>query len=154
MKTIRKNVFETNSSSTHSLCVATVGELSIPKNLCISLGEFGWECDTIYSTEEKASYLYTGLVHNEKEDYIELLKQWLDEAKLSYGLETPSDKRYFYIDHSYELNDFLDNIFSDKNLFMNFLFNNKSFIITANDNDELSVDINVDYPHIEYYKGN
>ena len=58
MKQIRKGVFETNSSSTHSICIAKDAELTIPQSLHFSFGEFGWECDTLYSVSEKASYLY------------------------------------------------------------------------------------------------
>ena len=37
---------------------------------------------------------------------------------------------------------------------MRYLFSSESFIITGNDNDDHSVDINVKYDHEEYYKGN
>jgi hypothetical protein len=43
MKQIRKGVFETNSSSTHSICIAKDDGLTIPKSLHFDFGEFGWE---------------------------------------------------------------------------------------------------------------
>ena len=61
MQKIRKNVFETNSSSTHSICIAKDMELIIPTSIHFEFGEFGWEVDTLSSVYEKASYLYTGL---------------------------------------------------------------------------------------------
>lgn len=77
-KQIRQGVFETNSSSTHSICIAKDTELIIPKELHLEFGEFGWECNTLNSLQEKASYLYTGLIaEKRKEDsdrIIELLK--------------------------------------------------------------------------------
>jgi hypothetical protein len=66
MLKIRQGVFETNSSSTHSICIAKKAELNIPKHVYFDFGEFGWECDTLRSLSKKASYLYTGLIANER----------------------------------------------------------------------------------------
>ena len=50
MKTIRKNCFETNSSSTHSLCISTEDKYLqlIPNSdgsIILTGGEFGWGWD-------------------------------------------------------------------------------------------------------------
>ena len=40
---IRRGCFETNSSSTHAICIATEDVLNIPKNIHFGFDDFGWE---------------------------------------------------------------------------------------------------------------
>lgn len=172
MKKIRKGVFETNSSSTHSICIAKDVELEFPKSLNFSFGEFGWECDTLKSMEEKASYLYTGLIANERNEDVEKIFSLLRSKGIELTVEEPiyethsynntegklveytSGKNVGYVDHSDDMASFLNAICEDESKLMNYLFSDLSFIITGNDNDDEDVDINVAYPHDEYYKGN
>lgn len=164
MKTkVRKNVFETNSSSTHSICVTKNNILDEKQNhIEFTIGEFGWEIDEYCSPYTKAQYLYTGLLDNGREDLIENIKSILDSNGITYEFETPqywtSSDGYKcldngYIDHSNELDEFLT-ICCDEDKLMRFLFSSESFIITGNDNDDYDVGINVSYDHDEYYKGN
>lgn len=158
MKQIRKGVFETNSSSTHSICIAKKAELSIPKSLHFDFGEFGWECDTLYSVSEKASYLYTGLMGNERKEDVDKIVELLKDKGIDVTVEELINGKYGdnsgYVDHSDELGEFLNAVCEDESKLMNYLFSDLSFIITGNDNDEYDVDINVDYDYDEYYKGN
>lgn len=154
MKKIRNNVFETNSSSTHSICIATDAELIIPQSLHFSFGEFGWGYDTLNSVEEKASYLYTGLMANNKDEEVDKIVQTLKDKGVNVTIEEFNGYNDGYIDHSYDLNEFLNDVCNNKENLLQFLFSPLSFIITGNDNDDKSVDINVNYPHIEFYKGN
>lgn len=164
MKQIRKGVFETNSSSTHSICIAKDAELTIPKSLHFSFGEFGWECDTLYSISEKASYLYTGLMANERKEDSDKIIQLLKDKGIEVTTEEPIYKKYTdggeyignggYVDHSDEMSDFLNAVCEDESKLMSYLFSDLSFIITGNDNDYYDVDINVTYAHDEFYKGN
>lgn len=157
MKKIRKGVFETNSSSTHSICIAKDTELNIPQKLYFSFGEFGWKWETLQSTEDKASYLYTGLYSNgHYEEFLEIVKTLEDEG-IEVSWQTPQGDNFWengYVDHSDELREFLNDVCNDKNKLLNFLFSNLSFILTGNDNEDGDVDISVDYPYEEYYKGN
>lgn len=63
MKLIRRNVFETNSSSCHSLEITEDTELNdipIPDNegiITLLSGNFGWELETYKYFESKAAYL-------------------------------------------------------------------------------------------------
>lgn len=172
MKKIRENVFETNSSSTHSICIAKNAELTMPKELHFDFGEFGWECDTLRSVGEKSSYLYTGLIANKRKDDADKIIQLLKHKGIEVTAEEPiyenrsytnsegklveytSSKNTGYVDHSNELGGFLDAIVSDEEKLLRFLFSDLSFIITGNDNDDSDVDINVSYEHDSYYKGN
>lgn len=167
-KQIRQGVFETNSSSTHSICIAKDVNIETPSSIHFEFGEFGWECNTLYSTEEKASYLYTGLMGNEREKDFEKIVAILKSEGIEVTFEEPVYKKYTfegndgteyidnggYVDHSDEMTDFLDAICEDEGKLMRYLFSDLSFIITGNDNDDEDVDINVEYAHDEYYKGN
>jgi hypothetical protein len=153
-KQIRKGVFETNSSSTHSICIAKDVELDIPKTLQFKFGEFGWEEDTLSSTFEKASYLFTGLMGNNRNSDFDNIVETLKEKGIEVSYETAIDGCDGYVDHSYELTDFLNAICSSEKKLFDFLFSPLSFIITGNDNSDSDVEIKADYPHDEYYKGN
>ena len=155
MISIRKNVFETNSSSTHSLCITSNNILDEKvDHVNFTLGEFGWEHEKLESVYEKASYLYTGIVYNDlAAKLLPKLKSILDSNDIEYDFESEESKDC-YIDHAGELEDFLEDVCNDEGKLMRFLFSSESFILTGNDNDNLDVDINVDYDHEEYYKGN
>ena len=59
-----------------------------------------------------------------------------------------------YIDHTEDLGPFLDVVVINEDTLMQFLFSPLSFIITGNDNDDEDVSYSVNYPHINFYKGN
>ena len=77
---IRRNVFETNSSSMHSLSICKQGcngFLSVDEEtnkVITNFGEFGWGYEKYYSASKKLSYLVTMLVetHNECKSMEEL----------------------------------------------------------------------------------
>ena len=136
MKQIRLGVFETNSSSTHSICIRKE-KASIPfgKTVHFTTGEYGWENDTVWDT---ASYLYTAIMYNENsKENLARLKSLLDEMGIKYKFAGPR-KDYFeygYIDHGYELGAFIESVLSDKDLLARYLFGD-SFIKTGNDNED------------------
>ena len=56
-KQIRRGVFETNSSSVHAICISKSNEYKTQDNVDFIYGRFGWSPETLYTPEEKASYL-------------------------------------------------------------------------------------------------
>ncbi len=72
-QTIRHNIFETNSSSSHSLCIGVSNELSpsyltidyVDNCVHVEFGEFGWGYDETNDQYDKLSYLVTMLVETE-----------------------------------------------------------------------------------------
>ncbi len=62
---IRQGAFETNSSSTHSICIATETQYNIPTSIEFNFGDFGWEVNKLTSRKAKASYLYTCITYSE-----------------------------------------------------------------------------------------
>lgn len=175
-KQIRRGVFETNSSSTHAICIATEDVLNIPKEISFKFGEYGWECETRKTMQDRANYLYTaiGYVANdfdELKDYLTFIFNTLTKHGVEYiymdsyeiyvstwdddGLKIfPCVDNKGYIDHGYGTEEFVRTVCSDEDMLLHYLFSDKSYVETGNDNDYEDVDIHVDYPHKEFYKWN
>lgn len=171
---IRQSCFETNSSSTHAICIATEDVLDIPKSIHFGFDDFGWECDTHSSLRAKANYLYTCLPYV-AEDYNALIKYvtFIYNTLKSHGVEditmdnfeigvgTWGDIHFYiqpandcYVDHGDSASKFVKAVCTDEDRLLRYLFSKKSYVETGNDNDEYDVNIKVDYPHEEFYKGN
>lgn len=138
-KQIRRGVFETNSSSVHSISIskepATIG-----KSIYFGIGEFGWE-DGVASP---AAYLYTAILcQDDYEDYLDKLKEFLDKNHIQYGFEKPKWCEYNgvmyldegHIDHGDELREFLDAVLNDDDMLTRYLFGD-SHVYTGNDNQD------------------
>ena len=66
---IRNNVFETNSSSMHSLSIRGKDNIFCPAYpLDGTFGEFGWGNETYSDYNDRLSYLLTAIVQSEKFD--------------------------------------------------------------------------------------
>lgn len=136
MKQIRKNVFETNSSSCHSLVISkeSVKDEDLPKYLNINTNEdFGWMFNCYYTPEEKAGYLCTVMeafcLDVEKEEFMNKLKNDF-HIKVSYRIGSG------YVDHDGEIVPFIRELLNDDDKLKRFLFNPKSCIFTGNDNSD------------------
>ena len=136
MKQTRRNVFETNSSSTHSICISktpvTAGEF-----IHFRIGEFGWENDCV----DTVGYLYTAILcMHDSYKLLERLKAILDNYKVEYDFEEPEyDDGYLmngYIDHSYNTREFIDAVLSDDDMLIRCLFGPDSCVYTGNDNQD------------------
>jgi len=141
MKQIRRNVFETNSSSTHSICISKA-PVTAGKHIYFGIGEYGWENDCV----DIADYLYTAILEQyDTNELLEKLKDMLDSHSIEYEFEEPkyetsSDGKYKwlnhgYIDHSGETREFIDAVLSDDNMLMRCLFGD-SCVYTGNDNQD------------------
>lgn len=136
---IRNNVFETNSSSTHSIAISKK-PVVIGKSIHFGIGEFGWENDCV----DTADYLYTAILEQDnRDDLLNRLKEILNSYSIEYEFDEPLWRQssygnylgYGYIDHSYELREFLDTILSDEDLLMRYLFGDSN-VYTGNDNQD------------------
>lgn len=128
MRQIRSGVFETNSSSVHSICIQKDKNITLPNSVYFGTGEYGWEFDCV----DTASYLYTLILNSEdKEEKLNTLKSVLDKYNISYTFEEP---KWGYVDHSYEAVDFVDAVLNDEDLLLRCLFGTSSCVYTGNDN--------------------
>lgn len=130
---IRNGVFETNSSSTHSICISKSPVDVKGKTINFHLGEYGWEYDCV----DAADYLYTALVlwdgYNGN-NYIDKLKEILDKHGIHYTMQDPKTTKWYGIDHSEELIDFIEKIMDDEDLLLRCIFGDFD-VYTGNDNE-------------------
>lgn len=165
-KQIRCNIFETNSSSVHSICIAkkNITKDDLPEHLTFSHGEFGWENKKYTDVKNKASYLYEAInaYYDKDKKRIECWKNQVYKILGRYGIvcDFEQDKKnewglsYGYIDHPEGIEEFVKRVTSSEKRLLRYLFSDDSFIITGNDNENHDIDIKVNYKHEEFWKGN
>lgn len=140
---IRQGVFETNSSSTHSIVIPKKTDKTA-QYIEFHIGEYGWENRTVYDT---ASYLYTAILYTETKggaaEKIERIKDVLNRNGIGYSFDKPkyADEYYpyeyldnGYIDHGNELCDFIDAVLDDEDMLLRYLFDGT--VYTGNDNQD------------------
>ena len=145
MVQIRSGVFETNSSSTHSIAVPR--DCIAKDYVSLRTDDFGWE----FKQVDAADYFYTAIyetstTEEEVNSKIERLKEILNEHGIGYKLSKPKtsistydNKDYFYlddgyIDHGGELGEFVDELLADGDKLVRFL--SGGLVFTGNDNDD------------------
>ena len=136
MRQIRQDVFETNSSSTHSICISKEPVNVIPKKkVYFHFDEFGWESMRV---DDTASYLYTAMKNLEMDDNISQMEEILNRHGAECEFENPEKGRGYwecgYVDHASELVEFISDLLSDEDKLIRYLFGD-SCIYTGNDND-------------------
>ena len=147
MKQIRRNVFETNSSSTHSIAIPRKCEA--PTSVDLYTDDFGWLFDEV----DAANYFYTAIYETsetveEVQEKLEKLKGILESRGIEYHFARVrshtwhsdySDRDIFslddgYIDHGYELKDFVDELLNNEDKLLRFL--SGGLVFTGNDNSD------------------
>lgn len=162
LRVIRRRVFETNSSSTHSLSIVGASHMVSPsygpREIVVSPGEYGWGYERLYDPLSKLSYIVTAIQYYDQDIYTQIRSdnedaaainasryfKWLSEMTEEYTGWTLTYKKskkdwypHGYIDHqSVDLLDdyFIDNETEFKSNMRDIIFNDKYQIITDNDN--------------------
>ena len=153
---IRLNVFETNSSSSHSLTL-TQGDLapspfdadSLRRGIVeVGMSEYGWEWKRYYTTRNKLSYLLTQVMSRQdsvpegaNEEVTRALCEKHPELAMLVRVvkdHTGCDLQFIagssgYIDHDSEGEGM--ELFRSEEKLKQFLFSTSSYIQTGNDND-------------------
>ena len=150
MKKIRNAVFETNSSSSHSISVSEVNSdelmdnvmvMDENDNVVVEPGEFGWEEEVYTDSVTKASYMLTYVKNycGDKEAEFEgMLKEVIKEQTgCNDVIFNETDDKWYkfgYIDHQSSSDNQLHWVFEDKETLRQFIFNRESILETDNDN--------------------
>jgi len=153
MKQIRIGVFETNSSSVHSICISKNKELEKHAEVYFGFGDYGWAESTLDTCAERASYLWTAILdcygYGDSISDVEKYKQKITEMLNSEGIQCTfakykieisnyDNKKYCatsgFIDHGYETLGFIKAVTSDKDKLLRYLFSPESVVYTGNDN--------------------
>lgn len=146
---IRRGVFETNSSSMHSISICWDGnntELLHPVDgvLDVQFDEFGWEQEEYNDVHTKLSYLLTyifsgcdaiecGEDRDEYKQLMRVLSKYCGVECLNYlNCNEVNYWQFGYIDH--QSMDVPEECFESDDKLINFLFNPGSILITDNDN--------------------
>lgn len=151
---IRENVFETNSSSVHAICVSKDKPTEYPEYVKFNHGDWGWEFGVHNTVSERASYLYELVCEmcwddeKKKSEYLNHLYDVLGK----HGINCDFDRNDFevwehngittefpigYVDHGHAAIEFFDAVMHNESRLLRFLFNNESLVITGNDNTDL-----------------
>ena len=168
---VRYGQFETNSSSTHAMIVCNEEPKNIPPFVYFGIGDFGWRRDLLKTPEEKAAYLYTSALCLYGDKNIE---DNLAANLALFNVKCKFDKPKWYVandckwldngcvDHCGEDQhaDWVHTMLTEPNALIRFLFNEKSYVMTSNDNcgdEEYEWKKEKENPPYEckvYYKGN
>lgn len=163
---IRKGMFETNSSSTHAIILASENVKIDDLSVDFAIGEFGWEFEKYTTTDQKASYLYTMACYCEGrdvyQDFYKILTKYHIKCTCSRPAEFDKWGLNGYVDHGCDDDAklFVQRMLTHEKALIRFLFNEGSFVVTGNDNcdDEESEwfdqQQDVSYKHETFYKGN
>ena len=147
MKCVRQGMFETNSSSSHSMVIVCgeypLGRLPETPEGTIELfgGEFGWEVEIYSDAFTKASYCLTYAKTGGGEQCEEMLRTVLESTTGLPVVFRERDDEYYpwgYIDHQSHVGE--GNIcavaFQSQQALRDFIFNEQSTLLTDNDNHE------------------
>lgn len=145
----RHKVFETNSSSTHSICI-TPGDFKPDTfyrtdngTLRLLPGEFGWEQESYRDPWSKASYCLTyvktgGDPDGSREAMLrEVLEKEVGKVDfIPFGCDPIDGNDWGYIDHQSHIGhrDACGEAFKSKESLRAFIFNPNSILVTDNDN--------------------
>jgi len=142
MKQIREKVFETNSSSSHSITIEPSNDglydIIIPDddgNITLTGGEFGWGIEEFSDALTKANYC--GVDNLSNEDKLDILKEVIREQTGCNEViidisEDWKDANHSYIDH--ESHGTSDEAFESKETLRDFIFSKNSVLYIDNDN--------------------
>lgn len=139
MKKIRHNVFETNSSSSHSISLSdTTTYTSITPNeegqIVLNGGEFGWGYESYTDPESKASYFAVDNFHNKARlamlERVVIEHTGVSSVMYNFSLEY-QEKNWSYIDH--QSSGTTDVIKTEQDL-KTFIFSRNSILTIDNDN--------------------
>lgn len=147
---VRTGVFETNSSSSHSLCFGKTTNINFypPEVVNVEPGEFGWGYETLTTLPQKLSYIITSIANYDDNvrDFDDLLESkyfiWLKEMLFEFSFVVVNlQKNDFvnigYVDHQSTdiLNDFWSEEESEfKENMKKILFDDNCYIEISNDN--------------------
>lgn len=171
MKQIRRGVFETNSSSTHSICLAKSWHGTLDNTsdfITLKIKKFYWDYQEIRKFEDKVNFLWTAFIvaiFDNQSSYqykakagLKCLLDILKKYKIYYDIDLSvlSEEIYIYIT-SDTIAEILSIFYEEPDKMERFLLLSDSFAIISNDNEEDNrCAINIDYPADLYgdYKRN
>ena len=130
---IRKGLFETNSSSVHTLVIGNHGQNiyeDLPKQIKFELEPIDYcSPDTV---QKKANYLYRQIIafSDDTVEDMDKIKKYLQEFNIKCIFTNPLKYPFFrdVINDIYDISDFLTDILENSTTLMNYLFSEDSYV--------------------------
>jgi hypothetical protein len=145
MINIRSKVFETNSSSTHSISISSVSDgildTILPNSkgvIILTGGQFGWEVEEYNDALTKANYCAVDCCEQSNDELklflIEVIKEHTGAKEVIFNMSNSNfeDDNFSYIDH--QSVGTTKYAFENKETLKQFIFNRNSWLYTDNDN--------------------
>lgn len=148
MKTIRNNIFETNSSSVHSIVICTKQRsLSIyndplPYKIIYRDEIFAGEVNTVDSFTKKIIYFHIACTYSYDTNKLKKFTEYLKKRNITVE-NIDSDIYNSGIDHLEELEYFTELLLDNEKLLDNFIFNTESKIYTSMDTNDESIAVKI-----------
>lgn len=148
---IRQGCFETNSSSTHAICISDykMDLHNLPEKVIFRHGDFSWGPEVLSTIEERASYLYQTLYelfYSEPQTLSAIINKiysLLGKFDIDCEFEPVSKENAWndvtggYVDH---VNcgglEWVQAVLHSESRFLKYLFGDDSFVVIGNDNDD------------------
>ena len=147
---IRRGFFETNSSSSHNVCIALTQDLRVPPTVYFCFNSFDYMFGPYNDMMMKASYLYTGLYFYNYKLFFKKIIPMLEKNNIRVLYEKEEDISFDLYYSACWFDDFF-NIISEKELLLkHFLFSPRSFITGGWHNSDSKYYKNLDYEHYEF----
>jgi hypothetical protein len=150
VKKIRQNVFETNSSSSHSISISDKNDSDLMDNslipdengnVTLEGGQFGFGTDDYYDAQSKASYMGIYAIEWAKDESENFQNILIDVIKKQTGCKEVifkfskdyDDENWSYIDHQSVESEDYHYVFYNPEELRQFIFNKKSYLHTDSD---------------------
>jgi len=142
MKTqIRNNVFETNSSSVHTITISNTSPQGIDNYIFFDRGQYGWEWEIYNSCQDKANYLYECMIdlfyhNNSLKEKCNRIREELALYNVGCDFVEVNGDNIFdgYVDHGGQNKELVNYLLDNPDKLIDYLFNDTSYIATGNDN--------------------
>ena len=131
MRTIRQSIFETNSSSTHAICIAPTYNIN-KTEVEFGNGEFGWEVEVYRNLQTRLDYLHEMIKYNQN---YEENKQKIKDILAKHNVHCKFNDGEGYIDHCEDTNLLCNLLVNNEEILLRYLFGD-TYIITGNDNSD------------------
>ena len=142
-KIIRRGVFESNSSSSHSISIVMEPqEVKIPKKIHFRVHQFHdypWDDDYMDEMSGRANYLYACAIQHEEEDLFKaVLRAMLPKTILIFDeLDIEDDWCYLINHQAYDTSGRLyRTLMENKELMFNYLFDDQTDVVITSDSSD------------------
>lgn len=147
---IRRGFFETNSSSSHGICVDLISDFQVPSAIYFRFNSFGTFFGPYNDLMMNPSYLYTGFYHYNYYWFFTRIIPMLEKNNIQVFYEDVEDISFDHYFDAVWFGSFFDLISKDELLLKQFLFSSRSFLTGGEYGSDDKFYKNLDYERYVY----